>query len=291
MERDSRTTSDKGASSPTLTTAAQTEVPKTKVPASLSSPKASVDQIGTANPAAQGSPDFSSIHETAQQGDAEAQNTLGLLYEKGQGVARDYVQAAAWYRLAAEQGNADAQCNLARLYLRGLLGAGPAGIDYGDAFYWYRLAADQGSAIAEVAVGNLYFSSLGVPPQMENYTLAIYWCTKAAEQGNPYAEESLGRFYSDPHGAGYWNVQPDFIKSFYWRHKAAEDGNGMAQAEPQRHGLPRERLCRRLFLVARWEAARTSRLRTSAGIRRPARARSRVPPDASPNFRRAGTRT
>ncbi len=40
----------------------------------------------------------------AYHGDARTQNKLGLIYEKGQGVTQDYVQAHVWYNLAAAQG-------------------------------------------------------------------------------------------------------------------------------------------------------------------------------------------
>ena len=150
--------------------------------------------------------------------------------KRAKGVPRDYPQAAVWYRLAGEQGNADAQYNLARFYVRGYLGAGPAGIDYGDAFYWYQLAAEQGLPIAEAALGNMYFLSQGVAPGQKNYTLAIYWCTKAAQQGNVSAESSLGRFYSTSYELGY-GTPPDYAKSLYWYRSAAEQGDGEAQAE------------------------------------------------------------
>ena len=45
----------------------------------------------------------------ADQGDARAQNYLGLMYYYGQGVQQDDQQAVQWYRKAAEQGDADAQ--------------------------------------------------------------------------------------------------------------------------------------------------------------------------------------
>ncbi|KAB2645301.1 MAG: SEL1-like repeat protein, partial [Verrucomicrobia bacterium] len=41
----------------------------------------------------------------AKQGDADAQFNLGVCYESGNGVAKDYVEAVKWYRKAAEQGN------------------------------------------------------------------------------------------------------------------------------------------------------------------------------------------
>jgi uncharacterized caspase-like protein len=56
----------------------------------------------------------------AEQGDAEAQNYVGEIYERGLGVSPDYAQAADWYRKAAEQNFAPAQINLGQLYDKGL---------------------------------------------------------------------------------------------------------------------------------------------------------------------------
>uniref|UniRef100_UPI00260B7424 tetratricopeptide repeat protein n=1 Tax=uncultured Neisseria sp. TaxID=237778 RepID=UPI00260B7424 len=44
----------------------------------------------------------------AEQGHAQAQVLLGVMYENGQGVRQDYAQAAQWYRRAKEQGAAEA---------------------------------------------------------------------------------------------------------------------------------------------------------------------------------------
>ena len=52
----------------------------------------------------------------AEQGDADAQHNLGLLYDNGEGVPQNYKTAVKWYRLAAEQGNAFAQSNLGVMY-------------------------------------------------------------------------------------------------------------------------------------------------------------------------------
>lgn len=48
----------------------------------------------------------------AEQGNAPAQYSLGLMYRNGRGVPKDDQQAVFWYRKAADQGNADAQYNL-----------------------------------------------------------------------------------------------------------------------------------------------------------------------------------
>ena len=40
----------------------------------------------------------------AEQGEADAQHNLGIMYHQGKGVPQDYAEAAKWYRLAADQG-------------------------------------------------------------------------------------------------------------------------------------------------------------------------------------------
>lgn len=45
----------------------------------------------------------------AEQGNLTAQNNLGLMYERGQGVTQDLAEAVNWYRKAARQGYAGAQ--------------------------------------------------------------------------------------------------------------------------------------------------------------------------------------
>ena len=80
----------------------------------------------------------------AEQGTAQAQYNLGLLYDNGDGVPEDDTQAVRWYRLAAEQGNAGAQTNLGLLYDNG------DGVPEDDvfAYMWYNLSAAQGNETA-----------------------------------------------------------------------------------------------------------------------------------------------
>ena len=52
----------------------------------------------------------------AEQGDADAQSNLGVMYDSGHGVPQDYAEAVRWYRRAAEQGDASAQFDLGRMY-------------------------------------------------------------------------------------------------------------------------------------------------------------------------------
>ena len=76
----------------------------------------------------------------AEQGDATAQNNLGLMFATGQGVPQDDAEAVKWYRLAAGQGDAKAQFNLGYMYANGY------GVpqDYITAHMWFNLAAANG---------------------------------------------------------------------------------------------------------------------------------------------------
>jgi TPR repeat protein len=50
--------------------------------------------------------------KAADQGDAKAQSNLGVMYNFGEGVLKDYKQAVYWYQKAADQGYAGAQYDL-----------------------------------------------------------------------------------------------------------------------------------------------------------------------------------
>ena len=92
----------------------------------------------------------SACRHLADQGDAHAQFALGIVYNRGYGVQRNYAEAMRWFRRAADQGDAGAQYNLAFLYETG------RGVrkDLVRAYMWFDLAgrsaetpAHQGYAI------------------------------------------------------------------------------------------------------------------------------------------------
>ncbi len=82
----------------------------------------------------------------AEQGLAEAQWSLGVLYESGQGVAQSSAGAAAWYRKAAEQGYAKGQAGLGYQYYFG------HGVpqDCVQSHMWANLAAAQGYEMGNI---------------------------------------------------------------------------------------------------------------------------------------------
>ena len=55
----------------------------------------------------------------AEQGDAQAQYNLGMMYESGKGVAGDSAEAVKWHRRAAERGYLEAQLRLGVMHDNG----------------------------------------------------------------------------------------------------------------------------------------------------------------------------
>jgi uncharacterized protein len=153
----------------------------------------------------------------AEQGYADAQNKLGVMYDNGAGVSEDDVEAMRWYRKAADQGNANAQYSLGSMYQFGV------GLveDYAEAVRWYRRAADQGNANAQYSLGSMYQFGVGLT---EDYAVAVRWYRKAAEQGHATAELDLGVMYARGEG-----VTQDKAEAVRWYRKAAEHGHSIGQ--------------------------------------------------------------
>ena len=113
----------------------------------------------------------------AEEGNAVAQNNLGLMYHNGWGVPQDYKEAVYWYRLAVEQGYAIAQYNLGLMYEKG------KGVPQDDkeAVRLYRLAAEQGYADAQGNLGVMYVFGKGVT---KDFVYAHMWGNIALMNGN-----------------------------------------------------------------------------------------------------------
>jgi len=128
------------------------------------------------------------LTEMAVQGSAQAQAALGAMYQFGNGISVDYVEAAAWYRKAAEQGHALAQASLGTMYEAGV------GVvqDYTKAVGLYRKAARQNHLAGQVNLGAMYFHGRGV---QKDYRSAFEWYEKAAGQGVVLALSNLGVMY------------------------------------------------------------------------------------------------
>lgn len=115
-------------------------------------------------------------------GNAEAQFGLGLKFANGTGVAQDFVQAAEWYRKAADQSHALAQFNLGTMYANG---QGVAQ-DAAQSVVWFGKAAQQGDAGAQFKLGKdchrASFAALAKDAP-ESRIEAYKWYRLAAAQG------------------------------------------------------------------------------------------------------------
>ena len=144
------------------------------------------------------------LRPLADQGNAEAQERLGRLYERGRGVPRDYAQALEWHLKAAEQGDAAAQSHAGFLYRSGATGRQ----DYAEALKWYRRGAEQGNRLAQVGLGAMYAGAEGVELDA---AAALVWFRKGADQGDALGQLTLGSMYKIGKG-----VPRDKVEAVKW---------------------------------------------------------------------------
>lgn len=103
---------------------------------------------------------FPEILKRAEEGHAISQYILGRAYEKGDlGIPQDVNESMRWYREAAIQGLGAAQTELGMMYFKGQAVAR----SYKDAFTWLKPAAEQGEPLAQVTMGTMYEAGDGVP--------------------------------------------------------------------------------------------------------------------------------
>lgn len=118
--------------------------------------------------------------ELANQDNVLAQTNLGILYENGWGVEKDYQQAYLWYKKAAAKGEMNAQHNLASLYQQG------HGVekDLNKAASWYEKAAEQDNGESQLLLGLMYI-------EIGEYVSATYWYQRAVNNQVEGAQKNL----------------------------------------------------------------------------------------------------
>ncbi len=195
------------------------------------------------------------LRPLAEEGNAEAENRLGQMYDRGLGVTQAYVQAAAWYRKAAAQGDIGSQAALSGMYS---LGRGVPR-NYDAAALWgrqtmlqvlenpcdprwnfefhppgketiqdemeaFRKAAEFGDAEAAVELGSIY--ETGFPGGVRNadHAAALKWIRLAAEYDNAQGEAALASLYLS--GSA---VPPDAKAAVASMRRAADQGLLRAQ--------------------------------------------------------------
>ena len=153
----------------------------------------------------------------------QAMNERGDDYSYGRsGLQKNYEQAVAWYRKAAEAGNANGMRNLGYMYYYGL----GLAVDNQKAVYWYLRSAEAGNALGMAFLGDMYKTGTGVDKDPKQ---ALGWFRKAAEANEPYAMNDLGEMYEN--GSG---IKADREQAINWYRKAAKLGNQDAVANLKR---------------------------------------------------------
>ena len=191
----------------------------------------------------------------ARQGNAEAQYSLGVMYDEGRGLAKDDKEAVNWYRLAAEQGYAPAQYNLGVMCEEGR----GAPRDYSGAAQWVyswrhgkeprsrsstsgyctRTAGAFRKIRRRLSGGSGRLRSKDSRPRSsiwarsttkatkvlpQDHREAMRWYRLAAEQGFTPAQRALGYMYQLGQGA-----PQDYKEAMRWYRLAAEQGDAPAQ--------------------------------------------------------------
>lgn len=127
----------------------------------------------------------------AQAGMAAAAEALALCYLRGEGVLRDPVEAARWFRRAAGQGMVESQRHLASLHLSGVTAAAleSSGLfpqaaapqaDYPATAHWARKAAEAGSAEAQAILAHILTAG---PAELRDEAEAGRWYAQSAAAG------------------------------------------------------------------------------------------------------------
>jgi uncharacterized protein len=101
---------------------------------------------------------YKEFRASADEGHADSQFNVALMFERGIGVKKDEKEAVSWYLKSAEKGNGLAQFNLGVMYENGR----GTEVDFAKANQWYRKAAVQGDPLAIGNLGMLYIRGDGV---------------------------------------------------------------------------------------------------------------------------------
>ena len=143
----------------------------------------------------------------AEDGEAEAQNNIAYLYERGYGVKQSYTRAIEWYKKAAAQKSPEAIYNL------GMLAYDGYGMrqDYLAARRYFIEAAELELADAHYMLGLIFYQGHGL---QLNYTRAKTHFLDAAKLDSPKGQFMVALMLQN--GEGHPAAKTEPLKSFIW---------------------------------------------------------------------------
>ena len=168
----------------------------------------------------------------AEAGDVKSRHFVAMLYENGNGVARDFEKAAYWYRRTAESGDREAMLTYAMIRA---LGKG-TDADVADACHWATRSLHGGNEKARQTLAILRAQAQdAVAAATEAFTAAhkagdakeaLRQLNIAAECGSANAQFALFQLLYDGQG----DVPADRVAALLWLREAAEQGHAEAKS-------------------------------------------------------------
>ncbi|BAQ45195.1 SEL1-like repeat protein [Methylobacterium ajmalii] len=157
------------------------------------------------------------LERLADDGSVDAARGLGIRFQEGHGVMRDYARALVWFRRAADAGDGRAMKQIGQAYDDGE----GVPVDHAEARRWYDRAREKGVAEAYTAIGMQYDHAQGVP---RDYARAFEWYRQGAEHGASAAMNNLGYAYANGRG-----VPVDLKQAVRWYQAAVDQNDRTAQ--------------------------------------------------------------
>lgn len=117
---------------------------------------------------------FTLLEPCASQGNAQAENYLGMLYLIGIETEKDINKAFAFISSAAHKDYPEAQYNLGRLYKYGM----GCELSFTKAIEWFESATQNGNQRAAYTLGYMYYKGYGVT---QDYKKAKYWFNQSTD--------------------------------------------------------------------------------------------------------------
>ena len=133
--------------------------------------------VASASGTSMASQSIEELERSAEQGDASAQNNLGMRFATGDGVTRDDAEAVLWFRRSALQGSPYGQTSLGAMYFHG------RGVtqDDDEAVRWYRLGFEGGATVAAFNLALMYEKGRGV--RLDYITAYALYTIAIAQKG------------------------------------------------------------------------------------------------------------
>lgn len=187
---------------------------------------------------------FDELLPLAKQGNAKAQQLIGLLYRFGQGTSIDLQQWVKWTTQAADQGDSTAQADLGIFLLGITKDSTPGTLDKNQGWTWLTKAAQAGNAKAQYVLGLIYLDDIkGISGFPTDTTRGIQLLSESGTSSDKgYRTESASMLviiYSGPYAVSSEKYRSyyDFDKALHWldvkldlsdTRKAAEAGDKKA---------------------------------------------------------------